>query len=94
MIVFPVCKEACIRVIKLLYYYDHMFPVCVEDGKRVKFYLVSWHLHTGLHFLVRHEIRTNNYILLQFPKETNTRSSKTDTFYYFSHNFTVLINKA
>ncbi len=43
------------------------------------FYLVSLHLHTWVHFLVRHEICTNNYILLQFPKETNTRGSKTVT---------------
>ncbi len=40
--------------------------------------LVSWHLCTWVRFLARHEIRTNNYILLrfQFPKETNTRGSK------------------
>ncbi len=43
------------------------------------FYLVSLHLHTWVHFLVKHEICTNNYILLQFPKETNTRGSKTLT---------------
>ncbi len=42
-------------------------------------YLVSWHLCTWVHFLTRQEIRTNNYILLQFPKETNTRGSKTLT---------------
>ncbi len=43
--------------------------------------LVSWHLCTWVHFLARHEIRTNNYILLQFhfPKETNTRGSKAPT---------------
>ncbi len=51
-------------------------------------YLVSWHLRTWVHFLARHEICTNNYILLQFPKETNTRGSKKDTFYSFSHKFT------
>ncbi len=39
-------------------------------------------------------MRPNNYTLLQFPKETNTRGSKTLTFYSFSHKFTVLINKA
>ncbi len=42
-------------------------------------YLVSWHLHTWVHFLARHEICPNNYILLQFPKETNTRGSETLT---------------
>ncbi len=49
-------------------------------------YLVSWHLRTWVCFLARHKICTNNYILLQFPKETNTRGSK--TFYSFSHKFT------
>ncbi len=34
---------------------------------------------TWVNFLARHEIRTNNYILLKFPKETNTRGSKTLT---------------
>ncbi len=41
-------------------------------------YLVSWHLCTWVHFLARCEIHTNNkYISLQFPKEMNTRGSKT-----------------
>ncbi len=44
--------------------------------------LTTWshthtHLRTWVHFLARHKICTNNYILLQFPKETNTRDSKT-----------------
>ncbi len=43
----------------------------------VVFYLVSWHLCNWVHFLVKHEIRTNKYISLQFPKEMNTRGSKT-----------------
>ncbi len=34
---------------------------------------------TWVHLLARHEIRTNNCISLQFPKETNTRGSKTLT---------------
>ncbi len=38
--------------------------------------------------LARREIRTNKYISLQFPKEMNTRGSKTDAFYSFSHTFT------
>ncbi len=38
--------------------------------------------------LARCEIRTNKYISLQFPKEMNTRGSKTDAFYSFSHKFT------
>ncbi len=39
---------------------------------------------TWVHFLERHDICTNNYILLQFPKDT--RGSKTLTpFYCFSH---------
>ncbi len=42
-------------------------------------YLVSWHLRNWVHFLARHQICTNNYILLQFPKETNTKGSKTLT---------------
>ncbi len=31
-----VYEEACRRVIKLFYIYDHMFPVCREDCRRVK----------------------------------------------------------
>ncbi len=34
---------------------------------------------TWMHFLARHGICINNYILLQFPKEMNTRGSKTPT---------------
>ncbi len=44
-----------------------------------KYSLVSLHLCIWVHFLARHEICTNYYILLQFPKETNTRGSKTLT---------------
>ncbi len=51
-------------------------PVCYEA---VCCYLVSWHLRTWVHILARHEIRTNNCILLQFLKETNTGGSKTLT---------------
>ncbi len=47
----------------------------------LKHYLLSWHLRTRVHFLVRHEIRTKT-TLLQFPKETNT------SFYSFSHKLT------
>jgi len=45
-------------------------------------YLVSWHLRTWVHVLARHKICTNNYILLQFPKETNTRGSETITHFH------------
>ncbi len=51
-----------------------LFEVCFIY---LKHYLVSWHLRTRVHFLARHEIRTKT-TLLQFPKETNTRGSKTD----------------
>ncbi len=58
------------------------------------FYLVSWHLHSWVHILARNEIHTNNYILLQFPKETNTRVSKTPTsFILFTEMYRVLNNK-
>ncbi len=40
-----------------------------------------WHVRTWVHFLARQKIHTNNYILLQFPKETNTRGSKTLTYF-------------
>ncbi len=46
-----------------------------------KIYLVSWYLHSWVHFLARHEICTNNCLLLQFPKETNTRGNKTLTYF-------------
>ncbi len=49
-------------------------------------YLVSWHLRTWVHFLSRHEICTNNYILLQFPKETNTSSKNLTPFTPFHTN--------
>ncbi len=38
--------------------------------------LVSWHLCTWVHFLTRREIRTNNYISLQFPEEMNTKGTR------------------
>ncbi len=41
--------------------------------------LVSYLIRTYVHILARHEICTNNYILLQFQKETNTRGSTTLT---------------
>ncbi len=46
----------------------------LPDGSRVESRSpgVSW-----VHFLSRHEICTNKYISLQFPKEMNTRGSKT-----------------
>ncbi len=48
-------------------------------------------LQVCVHFFVtlRHQIHTNNYILLPFPKETNNRGSKTsDTVCSFSHKCT------
>ncbi len=56
-----------------LYSYQYLFSTSVI------FYLVSWHLCTWVHSLARCEIHTNNYILLQFIQETNTRGSKTLT---------------
>ncbi len=52
----------------------------------------------GCTFLARHQIiRINNYILLQFPKETNTRGSKTTFLKHilllFTQMYRVLINK-
>ncbi len=70
--------------------YSHPWLLPWEHGwQHVSFfaYLVSWHLRTWVHLLARHEICTNNYILLQFPKETNTRGSKTLTpFTHFHTN--------
>ncbi len=40
----------------------------IYNDPTIKTYLVSWHLRTWVHFLSRREIRTNNYILLQFLK--------------------------
>ncbi len=58
-----------------------------EQDVIVFYYLVSWHKLTWVHFLARREKRTNKYISLQFPKEMNTRGSKTKTpFIHFHTN--------
>ncbi len=45
-----------------------------------------------MHFLSRHEICTNKYISLQFPKEMNTRGSKTPiSFFLFTQIYRVSI---
>ncbi len=75
-----VCNEIQVKVnleITTFFFYLR-FPYCPN---------FFWFgvVYTWMHFLARHEIRTNNYILLQFhfPKETNS-----DTFYSFSYKFT------
>ncbi len=77
------------RIYSVLYtlrYSDHT-DICQRVDKKVYMCakglflpgLVAFTYVPECTFLARHQIRTNKYILLQFPKETNTRGSKTLT---------------
>ncbi len=58
---------------------------CIQTD--IRWGLVSWHKRTWGHFLARCEICTNKYISLQFPKEMNTRGSKTPTSFIPFHTY-------
>ncbi len=51
-------------------------------------------LCTWVHFLARRRIHTNNYILLHFPKETNTIGKNSDAFYSFHTNVQFRLKKS